>query len=43
MTMKTKHEVIGDALKEYLKAKNRKEKGVILDRLVKPTLKFHLN
>lgn len=39
MTMETKHEVINDALGEYLKA-NKEEKGIILDRLEK-TVKMH--
>src|SRR3989344_1747467 len=34
MTMATKHEVIKDVLKEYLRA-SKEEKGVILDRLEK--------
>lgn len=39
MTMKTKHEVIEDALHEYLKA-GKEEKGKILDRL-EDTTKMH--
>lgn len=39
MTMRTKHEVIKDALDEYLKA-SKEEKGVILDRL-EDTVKMH--
>jgi len=39
MTMETKHEVIKDALGEYLKA-DKEEKGIILDRLEKTT-KMH--
>lgn len=35
--METKHEVIADALMEYLNARTRKEKGLILNRLVKTT------
>lgn len=35
--METKHEVIADALKEYLKAVTREKKGKILDRLTTTT------
>lgn len=37
MTMKTKQEIIEDTLPEYLNAKTRKEKSVILNRLVTTT------